>query len=364
MILILVMNNTNIVINLLQKTLWGNTLWSWLLSLTLILAVFLIFRLVRVAVVKRIHGPSEEKAWDRLIDNLIQRTRDPLILLVILWIGVQILQLPPKLSGLLNTLAVIAMFLQLGLWGNAVVSYVIARKVEEAKEDDLSRASAYGAISFISRVILWSLVVLLALDNLGFNITTLVAGLGVGSVAIALAVQNILGDVFCSISILLDKPFEVGDFIVVGDKLGVVDRIGIKSTRIKALQGEQLVISNSDLTGSRIQNFKQMNERRVPFRIGVIHQTPAEVLEKIPEMIKTIIENTPNTRFDRAHFCKFGDFSLEFEIVYYVLSSDYNMYMDAQQEINLAMCREFEKAGIKFAYPTQTVFVEKAASVN
>ncbi len=202
----------------------------------------------------------------------------------------------------------------------------------------------------------------LVLDNLGVNITTLVAGLGVGGIAIALAVQNILSDVFCSVAILVDKPFQVGDFIIVGDMMGTVEKIGIKTTRVRSLSGEQLVFSNADLVNSRIRNYKRMQERRVVFSFGVIYQTPADKLEHIPAMVKEIIESVDQARFDRTHFKQFGDSSLDFECVYYVLSRDYNLYMDIQQKINLELFTRFEKEGIEFAYPTRTLYISKETS--
>jgi small-conductance mechanosensitive channel len=208
-------------------------------------------------------------------------------------------------------------------------------------------------------VALWAVLLLMILDNLGFNITTLVASLGIGGIAVALAVQNILGDIFASLSIAMDKPFVIGDFIIVGEQLGTVEYIGLKTTRIRSLSGEQIVFSNNDLLNSRIRNFKRMYERRVLFGFGVVYQTSHEQLKKIPVMVREIIEGLENTRFDRAHFKEYGDSSLNFEVVYYVRSPDYNVYMDIQQDINLALFEQFTKAGIDFAYPTRTLYIAR-----
>jgi len=197
------------------------------------------------------------------------------------------------------------------------------------------------------------------MDNLGFNISAIVAGLGIGGIAIALAAQAILGDLFSYFVIFFDRPFEVGDFITVQDKVGTVEYTGIKTTRVRALSGEQLVFSNTDLTNSRIHNFKKMQERRVVFKLGVIYQTPASQLEQIPKIVRGIIEKHNDVRFDRGHFATFGDFSLNFEFVYFIIGSDYVKYMDTQQSINLEVYREFENRKIEFAYPTQTLFVNK-----
>ena len=195
------------------------------------------------------------------------------------------------------------------------------------------------------------------LDNLGFNITALVASLGIGGIAVALAVQNILGDIFASLSIALDKPFVIGDFIIVEDVLGTVEYIGLKTTRLRSLSGEQIVFSNVDLLKSRIRNYKRMFERRVVFTIGVVYQTAHATLERIPALVRSIVEQQPKTRFDRAHFKEYGDSALVFEVVYFVLDSDYNIYMDIQQAINLAIFRRFQVKGIEFAYPTRTLHV-------
>jgi small-conductance mechanosensitive channel len=197
------------------------------------------------------------------------------------------------------------------------------------------------------------------MDNLGFEISAVIAGLGIGGIAVALAAQAVLGDLFSYFSILFDKPFELGDFVIVDGHMGTIEHIGIKTTRIRSLGGEQLIFSNTDLTGSRLRNYKRMEQRRIVFKLGVTYQTPIEKLKGIPSVIKNIITNIEETRFDRAHFSGFGDFSLDFEVVYHVLTGDYNRYMDTQQDINLQIAEEFERQGIEFAYPTQTLFLEK-----
>jgi small-conductance mechanosensitive channel len=215
------------------------------------------------------------------------------------------------------------------------------------------------AVGFVARLVLWSVILLLALDNLGVDVTALVAGLGVGGIAVALAVQNILSDLFASLSIVLDKPFAVGDFLIIDSFLGSVEHVGLKTTRLRSLSGEQLVFSNTDLLGSRIRNYGRMFERRVVFKIGVTYQTPRDKLTKIPGIIREAIEAQDKTRFDRSHFNEYGEFSLNFESVYYVLGPDYNLYMDIQQAINLRIHERFEEEGIEFAYPTQTLFLAR-----
>ncbi|MGH7446139.1 MAG: mechanosensitive ion channel family protein, partial [Longimicrobiales bacterium] len=216
-----------------------------------------------------------------------------------------------------------------------------------------------NALGFVIRLGFYSVLVLMGLSNLGFDITALIAGLGIGGIAIALALQNVLGDLFASLSIVLDRPFIIGDFIIVDNLAGTVEYIGLKTTRVKSLSGEQLVFANGDLLSSRVRNFKRMYERRIVFSLGVTYQTPRAQLEQIPSMIRAAVERQQNTRFDRSHFLAYGDFSLNFETVYYVLVPEYNTYMDVQQAINFEIHRAFEDAGIEFAYPTQTVFVAK-----
>lgn len=195
------------------------------------------------------------------------------------------------------------------------------------------------------------------LDNLGVNITGLVAGLGIGGIAVALAVQNILGDLLASLSIVLDKPFVIGDFIVVDSLSGTIEHIGLKTTRIRSLSGEQLIFSNNDLLKTRIRNYKRMSERRIVFSFGIIYQTPTEKLKNVNKIVRDIIEKTENARFDRVHFKEYGDSSLNFEVVYFVIDPDYNIYMDVQESINLEIFRQFGEEGIEFAYPTQTLYV-------
>jgi small-conductance mechanosensitive channel len=200
---------------------------------------------------------------------------------------------------------------------------------------------------------------LLFLSNIGVDVTPLLAGASIGGIAIAFALQNVLTDVFASFSIYFDKPFRVGDFITVGADSGTVKRIGIKTTRLQSLQGEELIISNKQLTESRINNFKRMDKRRGVFTFGVIYQTEIKKLEKIPKIITDIITKNKTAELDRVHFKSFGDSSLDYEVVYYVKSSDYRVFMDIQQEINLEIIHQFQKEGIEFAYPTKTVFLQK-----
>ncbi|MCB0033710.1 MAG: mechanosensitive ion channel family protein [Anaerolineales bacterium] len=227
-------------------------------------------------------------------------------------------------------------------------------------EDHAAQVTTMRALAFVAKFVIYSIVLLVALDNVpGVEITTLIASLGIGGVAVALAVQNILGDLFASLSISLDKPFVIGDFITVGDDAGQVEQIGLKTTRLRSISGEQLIFSNSDLLNSRVRNYKRMQERRIVFSFGVVYSTPAAQLEEIPRRVQEIIEQQENARFDRAHFKSFGNSSLDYEVVYYVLSNDYALYMTIQQAINLALYRLFQEQEIEFAFPTRTVYVNQ-----
>lgn len=212
---------------------------------------------------------------------------------------------------------------------------------------------AASAWTFLASLAIWVVLALSGLSVLGFQISALLAGLGVGGVAAALAVQNILGDVFASLSIYFDRPFHIGDFIIVGEDMGTVERVGLRTTRLRALGGEEIVFANGDLTKSRLHNYKRMAERRVVFGFGVEYGTEFEQLKQIPTLVKAIVEARDGARLDRAHFKEYGAFSLNFEVVYYVRSADFNLYMDHQQAINLELFREFGERGIQFAFPTQ-----------
>jgi small-conductance mechanosensitive channel len=252
---------------------------------------------------------------------------------------------------------VIAAFLQLGISASVLMRESLERFIARKAENDSSWRTAQGLMLFGLQTVLWSLVLLLTLDNLGIDITALVTGLGIGGIAAALAINNILGDLFASLSIVLDKPFEAGDFIIVGESMGTVERIGIKSTRVRSLSGEQIVFANSDLLSSRIRNYKQMQERRIVFEVGIIYETENEQLRRIPIWLKEIVEKREHVRFDRAHFKSFGSYSLNFEVVYFMLLPDFNAYMDTQQAINQEIFETFAERGVEFAYPTQVEYI-------
>lgn len=350
----------------LATLIFDSTLRDWLTALGLALTINVTLGAIKWLILNKlahIAGNTESDLDDSIV-YIAKATRQWLILGVTLFIGTRYLNLPERVETVFIVTATVAAFLQLGLWINAAMRFWLDRYRQRALENDAGSATSLAAMGFVGRVILWAALLLVMLDNLGVNVTALVAGLGVGGIAVALAVQNILGDLFASLSIVIDKPFVIGDFVVVDDMSGTIEHVGLKTTRVRSLSGEQIVIANSDLLKTRIRNYKRMYERRIVFHFGVLYQTTPEQLEAIPNMVREQIEATPNTRFDRAHFQKFGDSSLDFEVVYWMTVPDYARYMDAQQAINLGLVRRFKAAGIDFAYPTRTLFIEGSGFIS
>lgn len=326
-------------------------------------AVLLFFTLVLVRRILAARlakiAPRTTTLADDLVLDLVRNSKTSFFALSGIYLGLSLLPIPARFHTIAEKGFVLFALLQFGSWSSVGINFWITRYLRKKAESDVESATTIGLISFLSKMLLFVLIVLLALNNLGIDITALVAGLGVGGVAVALALQNILGDLFASLTIVLDKPFIVGDFVVVGDFSGTIEHIGLKTTRLRSLSGEQLIFANGDLLQSRIRNYKRMNERRVVFTLGVTYQTPGEKLERIPEWVKDAVGRAESTRFERCHFLKFGSSSLDFEVVYWVKSSDFNVYADIAHSINLELYRKFGEEGVSFAYPTQTLFVEK-----
>ena len=346
---------------ILESTLYGNTVSVWAIAAAIAVSVFFALMISKAVLVSRLSALAEKTTMqvDDIAVDLLRRTKFFFVLVAALYLGMLVLTLPEKAAVVVTKAFVIAFLAQAAIWGDALIAHLIKGLVQKKAREDAAAVATVSMLGFIARVIVWSGLVLLALDNLDFNITALVAGLGIGGIAVALAAQNVLSDVFASLSIVLDKPFAVGDFIIVDEYLGTVEHIGMKSTLVRSLSGEQLVFSNNDLLNSRIRNYKRMFERRIGFSFGVVYQTPYEKVAAIPSMLREIVESQDQARFDRGHFKSYGDFSLNFEVIYYVKVPDYNVYMDIQQAINLAIFKRFEQEGIAFAYPTQTLYLEK-----
>lgn len=338
-----------------------NSVRAWLLATAVAVVVYTGSSMIRRLVIRQVTALSERTATqaDDLLADALRRTRTFFLLFISLYAASRVLVLSDSMETALRFVGVVVVVAQVAAWGTVIINALIRRQMALRIESDAATATTINALGFVIRLGFYSVLVLMGLSNLGFDITALIAGMGIGGIAVALALQNVLGDLFASLSIVLDRPFVIGDFIIVDNLAGTVEYVGLKTTRVKSLSGEQLVFANSDLLGSRVRNFKRMYERRIVFTIGVTYQTPRAHLERIPPIIRAAVERQQNTRFDRSHFHAYGDFSLNFETVYHVLVPEYNAYMDVQQAINFEIHRAFEEAGIEFAYPTQTVFLAK-----
>ena len=344
----------------LDTPIYGGTPAHWAVALGLGTVAVLAVAVAKPVMVRRLSALAERTSTrvDDALVHVIGATKIWLVAVLALCLAAASMELAPKALKLARGASTVAVFLQVGLWGNGLLEFWIRHSSKAALASNVGAATGLAALGFIGRALLWAFVVMLALDNLGINITTLIAGLGIGGIAVALAVQNILGDLFASLSIVIDKPFVIGDFIIVESVMGTVEHVGLKTTRLRSLDGEQIIVSNSDLLKTRIRNFKRMFERRVVFRFGVTYATTPQQLEKIPDLVKRIVQAQGKVRLERSHFATLGDSSLGFETVYWVTTADYNTYMDIQQAINLAVMRELPALGVQFAFPTQTIQVD------
>jgi len=341
----------------LKQTYLGNTVKDYLISLAIIVIGLIIIRLIKKFLLNKLYqwASRTETNLDDYVVKGVDRFALPVMSFLILYWGINYLTLASKLARIVEVAtALVVTYFILRLISTTIE--LVLKSVLNKHGDGEEKMKQIPGVMLIINMVIWIIGLLMLFSNLGYDVTTIIAGLGIGGIAIALAAQNILGDLFNYFVIFFDRPFEVGDFITVDDKKGTVENIGIKTTRLKSLTGEQLVVSNSDLTKSRLHNFKRMERRRIVFTLGVTYQTKSEQLRVIPELLKQFIEAHDKVTFDRAHFSAYGPSSLNFEVVYFVESAEYNEYMDIQQSINLKIFEEFEKRGIEFAYPTQTIF--------
>lgn len=345
---------------LMKRVIFHNTVSDYLVSLSILIAGLIMARVLERIIIKRL------KAWTArtsttLDDFFLQVSESklmPVFYFGVVYLSINTLTMAPSLTRAFDVVIAVLLTFFSARFLVAVINYMI-ETVWLEKGGELTRKYSIKGLLPVINVMVWGIAITFLLDNLGFKISTVIAGLGIGGVAVALAAQTVLGDMFSYFAILFDRPFKIGDFIIVGDYMGAIEHVGIKTTRIRSLGGEQVVFSNSDLINSRVRNYKKMNQRRVVFSLGVTYQTSLQDLQEIPGIITRIIKNIDLTTFDRAHFFSYGDFSLIFEVVYYVLSSDYNKYMDIQQKINFRIREEFDQRGVEFAYPTQTLYIAK-----
>jgi small-conductance mechanosensitive channel len=344
----------------------GNSPWRWLVAGAVAFGILFVLLLLR-RIARKQYARLAATPQDEFLEvplHVASRTTVLFLVIASVFLGLLTLELPPKAARVVLTLFTIAVFWQTGLWATTALLAVLERRQRKTLAIDRAAAGSLTIIGFMARLTIWSLVLLLTLDNLGIEIKPLLTGLGIGGIAVALAAQNILGDLFASLSITLDRPFVLGDSLQVETFSGTVEYIGIKSTRLRSPDGDQIVMPNSKLLASNIRNLTRATDRRVVFAISVGPETPLAEVRKIPGLIRSLIEAYPDVRFDRSHFAKISAASFDFEAVYVVKTTDYTRHMDIVQEINLKLVEAFEKAGIAFAYPAQRLYLEQQAPVQ
>ena len=346
-----------------ETTFAGIPLWSLLVAIASATATYVAILVALYLITRRAKAwaTQSQSGMAMTVVDVLEGTSRTLMLVVALLVGASLLDLPGRWESRLSQLWFVAVALQMGLWGMRAIGIGVRRYVQRHSSTGMTQVSASATLmSWGLRTLLWSVVLLAILSNVGVNITAFIASLGVGGIAVALAVQNILGDLFASLAIAVDKPFEVGDFVAVGSVSGTVQVIGLKTTRIRSLQGEQIVMSNTDLLKQTISNFRMLERRRIVFGFGVTYDTTPEQAEAIPGIVRKLIEAHPQLRFDRAHFKAFGASSLDYEVVYIVEDPAFGVYMDMQQAVNLGLMRELKALGVEFAFPTRTVHIASA----
>lgn len=347
----------------INQEFFGITLFNYFIAIGIIILALIVVKTIKYLVLKKLEKFStvtKTPVDDFIIINS-ERFLIPILYLAAFYIGVSYLRLSPSVNKIINSVFIVIVTFYTIRFISGIINYAVSYQWSKKGKKEINEGQFRGISTFIS-IIIWSIGLIFLLDNLGFQITAVITGLGIGGIAVALAAQTILGDLFSYFVIFFDRPFEIGDFIVIDDKMGVVEKIGIKTTRLASLGGEQLILSNSNLTSSRIHNFKRMENRRILFKLDVVYQTSLDTLKQIPVLIKDIIEENDTVRFDRAHFQSYGNAGLTFEIVYFILSPDYNKYMEIQQNINFRIYEEFAARKIEFAYPTQALYLNKTAT--
>jgi small-conductance mechanosensitive channel len=348
--------------NLSKYLLELNTLNEYIHALLFFLVLFFVFLLFDYYVIKFLKKGSRKTktTWDDMIIDFVDGINWIFYLFLSIYLSFKTLALPNLLEKSFYYLFLILIVFYASKGSINIFVHALDRYAEKKRKSDKHVGeSMISVLKFISKIIIIIVAFLMILSNLGIEITPLIAGFGIGGIAIGIALQGVLGDLFSAFAIYFDKPFEEGDFIIIGEDMGVVKHIGIKTTRIQALGGQELVLSNSDLTSARVNNYKRMDTRRVVFNFGVEYDTPVNKLKKTKKIVEEVIKKEKHAKLDRVHFKKFGDFSLDFEVVYYVDSSDYNTYMDVQERINLNIKEKIEKEGVNFAFPTQTILLDK-----
>jgi small-conductance mechanosensitive channel len=343
---------------------FGYPAWKWLLASAIVCLFYFFSTFVKNFAEKKLHDFS--KKTDTNIDDYLYEILSSVSRIFIftfsLYLGVTLVGVGKNVHEAISNLFLLIFFWQVAKWA-ILISKILFTRYKEHKTDqaDMHAVSAINGLTALTRFIIWTIFLMLALDNLGVDITALVAGLGIGGLAIALAAQSILGDLFASLTIMIDKPIAIGDYVVVDNFMGNVKAIGIKSTKLESITGEEIIISNSDLLNSRLRNYHQsrMKQRRSSIKIGIVYETDFNKLKKVQDILKEIVKSNPQTEYIRAVFVNFGDFSLDFELTYNVLSPDYETLTEINHEIRLKIFETFEKEKLQFAYPTRTLHITK-----
>ena len=343
----------------LSYVFFGNSVKEYIVATVIFALIVIIFRIVKYQFVKKLRkvANNTKAEIDDLLIKIVDKIGWPFYVFFAIFISVKFIQVPDVVNILFTYTTPIVVVIIVVRSLQQFVDYGIQKLGNEKQEEN--ETAVINIIGRILRGALWGIALVYVVSLFGYDVTTVVASFGVLGIVLAFGLQEVLSDIFASISIFFDKPFEIGDFIIVGDTTGIVKEVGIKSTRVQSLWGQEVVIPNKELTSARINNYKKMKRRRIQFSFGVVYEISAEKLEKVLEITKEIVANIELAELDRVHFKEYGDFSLNFEVVYYVNTSDYAKYMDIQQEINFLLKKRFEKEGISFAYPTQTIIVNK-----
>ncbi len=349
----------------LDQIYYNNTVREYLIAIGVILGGIIVVQAFKKLIIKRLEAWAGKTsgAWDNFIVNSIGRFGLPIARWVIVYWAIHLLKISARTERFIEIATSLVVTYYVLRLVSAVVLVLLKSMIRQRNQGEEMIKQLGGLIMTIN-IIIWFLGFVFLLSNWGIEVTPLIAGLGIGGIAVALAAQNILGDLFNYFVIFFDRPFQAGDFIIVDDKLGTIEYVGIKTTHIRSLGGEQIIIGNSNLTNSRIHNYKRMVQRRVVFTIDVEYGTPLETLEKIPGILRSIVESKQSARFDRAHFAAYKEWSLRFEVVYYALSADYNIYMDIQQKINFDIYKAFKENNVKFAIPARSMFIKNEAGAT
>lgn len=351
----------DIINKILSFNFYGNSGKDYLLALAVFAICLLILLIVKKVILARLHKIAKitKNNYDDTLIGIIFKIKSFFYLVISLYLASNFLNLSNFLSKAIYLLFILVIVYE-GIKASSYLLKVLAYKAIKRNDDDSQAQSTVKTLNVFIQIILWSLGLLLILANMGVNITSLIAGLGIGGIAVALALQNILADIFSSFSILIDKPFKVGDFIKVSADMGTVEKIGIKTTHLRTLDGQLLIISNQELTKARVENFQKLHRRRALFNLGIIYETSRTQLESIPKIIASIVDKQEKANLDRCHFKSYGDFSLNFEVSIFIDVKSYNDFLDILEKINLDIFSQFNEQGISFAYPTQLHYQKTA----